>query len=44
MESQHTKFQARDVSVEAYLDAGTYIVYVRILKTCVVFAFVLMSF
>lgn len=28
METQHTKFQARDVSVEAQLEAGTYIVYV----------------
>ncbi|KAF9449386.1 cysteine proteinase [Macrolepiota fuliginosa MF-IS2] len=30
MEYQHNKFQARDVSVEAYLEAGTYIVYARI--------------
>jgi hypothetical protein len=29
VETQHTKFQARDVSVEAQLEAGTYIVYVR---------------
>lgn len=30
VETQHTKFQARDVSVEVRLEAGTYIVYARL--------------